>query len=430
MGQKPVVKQDRGKKFNILVVLLYWYPYSGPHTPIYAGLFRDLKKRGHKITIVTSFPHFRSGSEDTWDEFRGKLYEKAQWEGIDLVRTLVFAPTFKKKRLALVFRALNFISFSLSSLMVGILLPQKYDIVLTLSSPPLANGLVGWLISRTKGAKSVHNIVDLYPDMAQKVGIWDNKAIMYALKKIELLVYRLSDKIVVLSDNMKKKLVKKGVSKDKVDVIPDFIDIEGIFPKPKENEFSRKYNLLNHTVVLYAGNIGIPHGVEVLIETAELMRSDEDVLFCIVGRGENKDKIVEMAKRKNLSNVVFVPRQPDEMVPYIWSSADISVVTYKRGLSEYSVPSKLLYIMASHRPVIVTADVGSDTRFIVNDAKCGINIDPENPHALKEAISHLKEHPERMKELGKNGHDYVKQNFERHVVSDKFEALFHTAIIK
>ena len=90
------------KRLNILVILLYWYPYSGPHTPIYAGLFKELRKRGHKITIITSFPHFRLGNMETWPEFRGKLFQCTSWEGMKLLRTYVSAPVFKSKRTALI----------------------------------------------------------------------------------------------------------------------------------------------------------------------------------------------------------------------------------------------------------------------------------------------------------------------------------------
>lgn len=415
---------SRRKQLNILALLLYWYPYSGPMTPIYAGIFRDLKAKGHKVTIISSFPHFRSGSNETWDGFRGKLYEKTSWEDMDLIRTWVFAPVFKDNRFALLFRAINFISFTLTSLVAGLCLRTKFDVVLTLSSPPLVNALVGWVVSRRIGAKSIHNIVDIYPDMIQKVGLWNNKPVMYLLRGVERLVYKVSDKLIVLSEDMKDNLIGKGVDEQKIDVIPGFIDIEGVFPQPRDNIFSKKYDLLNHTIILYAGNIGIPHGVEVLIDTAELMQEDKDVLFCIVGRGENRDKIISMTKQQGLQNVRFIPRQPEEMVPYIWSSAGISIVTYKRGLSEYSVPSKLLYIMASQRPVIVTSDNGTYVSRLVNEAECGVIVEPEDAYSLRDAIVYLKDNPEVMKEFGINGHEYAKKHFDRQVVSSQFEDLF------
>jgi len=417
-------ESERAKTLHILVVLLYWYPYCGPHTPIYAGLFRTLRERGHKITIITSFPHFRSGSPETWPEFRGKLFQHTNWEGMELIRTYVFAPVFKSKKIALICRALNFLSFNLSSTFVGILWGGKPDIILTLSSPPLTNGLVGRFLGKVKRAPCVYNMLDIYPDMAEKMGIWKNPMVMNILKRIERLVYKLSDGIVVLSESMRKNLLQKGIENKKIEVIPDFIDTKNIYPKKKDNDFARKYNLNNHFVAMYAGNVGIPHGVEVVIEAADLLRNRRNILFCIVGRGEYKDKLVNLVQEKGLQNVVFPPRQPEEVVPDIWASADVSLVTYRKGLAECSVPSKLLYIMASGRPVIVAADEDSEACYIVKDSGCGINVAPEEPKAISEAIIYLFDHPEIRKEMGQRGFEYIKAHFQKKSVADKFEQFF------
>lgn len=412
------------KNLSILVVLLYWYPYSGPHTPIFAGIFRELKRRGHHITIISSFPHFRSGSKETWDQFQGKFYEVTSWEDIELIRTYVLAPTFSNQRYGLISRALNFMSFSFSSLLAGLLLRRRPDIVLTLSSPPLINGLVGWILSKCKGAQSVHNILDIYPDMAEKVGIWKDYPVMSVLKWVEKLVYRLNPKLVVLSENMADNLRKKAVEPGKIAVIPDFVETEGFLNVPRDNAFSRRYGLNDHFVLMYAGNVGVPHGVEILVDVAEMLKEEADFRVCIVGRGEYMDRIVAMVKDRGLLNVVFPPRQPEHMVPLIWTSADASVVTYKPGLAEFSVPSKLLYIMASGRPGIVSADLDSDASRIVSHARCGISVPPSDATALVDAVLYLKTNRAVCREMGRRGQEYVRQHFEKMAVTDRFEELF------
>jgi colanic acid biosynthesis glycosyl transferase WcaI len=175
---------------------------------------------------------------------------------------------------------------------------------------------------------------------------------------------------------------------------------------------------------MYAGNIGLPHGVEILIEVAEKLRDEEDLRLCIVGRGEYLDRIVASVKYRGLLNVVFPPRQPEKMVPLIWASADASVVTYKPGLAEYSMPSKLLFIMASGRPAIVSADADSDVCTTVAKARCGLNVPPGDAMALSDAVRYLKTNPELRKEMGQRGQEYVKQHFEKMSVVGKFENLF------
>jgi colanic acid biosynthesis glycosyl transferase WcaI len=409
---------------NITILLLHWYPYSGPHTPIYAGLFRELIKRGHKITIISSFPHFRSGSTETWGMFRGKLFDITQWEDATLIRTYVFAPLFKNNKYALVYRSFNYLSFALSSLYAGLMYKGNYDIIITLSSPPLINGIIGSIISVIKHAKSVHNIVDIYPDIAEKSGILKSPSVLFILRLMEKLVYRLNSCLVVLSQKMQQNLEQKGVEANKIAVITDFVETGPFDEVKRNNEFSRRYGLCNHFVLMYAGNIGVPHGVEILLDVADLLKDEENVRICIVGRGEYKDRIVASVAKRGLSNVLFPPRQPDRMVPLIWASADVSVVTYKPGLAEYSVPSKLLFIMASGRASIVSADPDSDACAIVSNARSGINVLPGDAAAIRDAVLYLKRNPRVREEMGRRGQEYVKRHFDKMAVVEKFEKLF------
>jgi colanic acid biosynthesis glycosyl transferase WcaI len=247
---------------------------------------------------------------------------------------------------------------------------------------------------------------------------------MWAMRGLEQALYRVSHSLVVLSEGMKEKLLVRGVKEVKVSVIPDFIDTGIMYPREKKNQFSREYGLEDRFVIMYAGNVGIPHGVEVLVETAELLRDRKDMLFCIVGRGEHKERLAKLALDRGLENMTFPPRQPETMVPYIWASADVSTVTYRSGLADFSVPSKLLYIMASGRPAVVSCDEGSDTCRLVRDSGCGICVPPEDPGAMRRAILRLSEDHQLRKEMGERGFKYVKTHFVRDVVADRFEELF------
>ncbi|PQP33810.1 hypothetical protein C6A37_11020, partial [Desulfobacteraceae bacterium SEEP-SAG9] len=123
----------------ILVIMLYWYPYDGALMSIYGYIFKRLISKGHKVTIITSFPHYRKGRPETWKEIRRKLFEKTEWKGATIIRSYVFAPVFRGNKFSLFFRALNYISFNISSTLAGIFLAGKQDIIFSPSSPPLTN---------------------------------------------------------------------------------------------------------------------------------------------------------------------------------------------------------------------------------------------------------------------------------------------------
>lgn len=415
---------------RIMVIMLYWYPYQGPLMPIYGSLFKELMARGHRITMITSFPHYRTGRLETWSEFRGKLYQITDWQGIRLIRSYVCAPVFKSNKISLLSRALNFISFNISSFLSAVFLAERPDVILAPSSPPLTNGLVAGAVGRIKGCPTVYNLQDLYPDMAEHAGLLKNPLSISSMKIIERLVYQVCDRLVVVSEAMRQKVLSKKIQKDKIIVIPNFMDSTKIRPRAKRNAFAQRYGLHEKLVVMYAGNVGIPHGVEHILEAAHLLRDRRDIIFCIVGRGEYKDRIVELSQQKGLGNVVFPPPQPEDVVPDIWASADVCLVTYRKGLADFSVPSKLLAIMSSERPAIVMADGSSEAAMMVRQAECGLHVPPGDPYALAETIQFLIDRPEFCSEMGQKGREWVTCHHGKEFVVSEYEKLFSNIAIQ
>ena len=100
---------ERAKRpLNILWLMLYWYPYEGPLQPVYGAIIEDLMRQGHRVTVISSFPHFRLGRKERWSEYRGKLFERTRWRGATLIRSYVYAPVFKNEKLGLLIRGLNY----------------------------------------------------------------------------------------------------------------------------------------------------------------------------------------------------------------------------------------------------------------------------------------------------------------------------------
>ncbi len=411
---------------KVLVIMLYWYPYEGPLMPIYGTVFRELMRKGAEITIVTSFPHYRKGSPETWHGYPNRLFEVSRWEGAKIIRSYVFAPVFDNEKLALVYRVLNFISFNISSLFVSIFLTGKADLIFAPSSPPLSNGLISYLVSLVKQCPMVYNAQDLYPDIAVETNLIKNSWLIGLLKMIERTVYRVSTRILTISDGMRDLISKKGVPLEKIDVIENFIDPEFITPGSRDNDFSRAYGLTDAFVVMYAGSIGIPHGVEVLVSAAEILRNESGFIFCMVAKGEKKGAVELLAREKGLRNIIFIPPQPEETASLVWASASVGVVTYRKGLAHYSLPSKLLAVMCASRPVIVSVDGDSQTAAMVRDSRCGLCVEPESPEQLAEAIQVLKGDPKRMDLMAKNGREYVLKNLNRDNITERYESFFRS----
>jgi len=258
------------------------------------------------------------------------------------------------------------------------------------------------------------------------MGVIKKRWLVSLLKRLERLVYRLSTRVVTISENMRKIITYKGVPSEKISVIENFLDVDFIAPAPKDNDFSRCYGLVDDFVVMYAGNVGIPHGVDVLIHTAEILKNEPRLIFCFVARGENKEMVEAMARDKGLRNTIFIPPQREEVVPLIWASASVGMVTYRKGLADLSLPSKLLAVMGAARPVIASVDEDSDTARIITQSGCGLVVPAESPESIAEAVIHLKTHPRVASQMGRNGRQYVERNLQRRAISDRYDALFRS----
>lgn len=352
------------------------------------------------------------------------MYERTQWEGIELIRSYVYAPVFNPQKSGLVYRALNFISFNISSLLAGIFLAGKADIVFAPSSPPLSNGIISWIVSKLKRCPMAYNVQDLYPDMAVKMGLIQSKYLLSLLTGMEKLVYKLSSQVLTISDSMAETIKNKGVPSERIEVIENFIDTQAIKPTSKSNEFSQRYNIDQHFVVMYAGNIGIPHGVEVLMSAAEILMAESGILFCFVARGEHKENMSSLAAKKQLQNVIFIEPQPENMVPLIWASASVGTITYRKGLAEFSLPSKLLACMCAARPVIASLDLDSAAAKLIKKAECGVCVPPDSPKLFAERLLTLRDDPEKTEQMGQNGRRYVEKYLNRDVIVDRYDGFF------
>jgi colanic acid biosynthesis glycosyl transferase WcaI len=413
---------------KITAVLMYWYPYEGPLMPIYGAVFEDLMKWGHEVTIVSSFPHYRLGKKETWEEHRGRLFQVTNWKGAKLVRSYVYAPVFYREELGLIYRILNFISFNISSMLASILLTGHADVIFAPSSPPLSNGVIAWIVSLFKRCPMVYSVQDMYPDIADKTGLVKSPSILAATQLIEKLVYTISDGVILLSEGMRKKVLRKGIPEEKTDVIPNFFDTDLVKATSRDNAFSRKWGLSARFVAVYAGNMGIPHGAEVIILAAELLEYKEQIVFCFVGGGEYRPRLLELAELRGLKNVLFIESLPYAQMNDVLSSASMSFITYRKGLAEDSLPSKLVASMCCECPVVAAIDEGSEAAHIIQSAQCGIVVPPEDASALSRAVMVLYGDEAMRSGMGKRGREYALTHFKREVMSSKYERTFQSLV--
>jgi colanic acid biosynthesis glycosyl transferase WcaI len=408
---------------RILLLSTYFRPDVASTGVIMSTLADEFVAKGHEVTVVTSVPHY--DVERSWPEFSGKVIYQERSGSMRIYRISTRKAANKSSILQ---RLLNYASFSALSLWQGALLP-KHDVILV-PSPPLSNGVIAEFISLLRGTPFVYNVQDIWPDVAIRAGVLKNRTMIGLLKMMERFVYKRAAGIAVISDGFKRNLQGKGVPDKKISVIPNFIDIDFVTPRPKDNAFSRKFELGSTFVVLFAGNMGFSQGLETVIDAAKLLKDVPEIQFLMVGNGAGRIKAETYLKELALGNVRFLPFQPHEDLPNMYGTADVCLIPLRRGFTNDSVPCKLFTIMAAGKPAVAAVDPGSDTWRLLQQAQCGVSVEPESPQAIADAILHYYRTPLLASEAGRNARRFVEAEFDPAVLADNYLEAFARAMGK
>ena len=400
---------------RVLLLSMNFYPEPTGTGPVIANLARELKEIGHEVTIVAGFTYYPKRIVP--ESYRGKFMVEEEFEGMRCIRTWIYCGPETRA----IDKILHHTSFSISSFF-GALKTGKQDVIIAVS-PPLFEGITGWIISKIKRAPMIFRIEDMLPDAAIIYNLITNKTQIRILKWIEKFIYKKSKKIIAICNGFVKNLREKQVPEEKIVLIPHWADVEHIFPMEKYNGFREAYGIEKQFLAVYSGNIGLSQGLEVILEAAKRLAHEKNIQFLIIGDGVQKKSLIEKAEREKITNVKFLPVQPKEMLPKLLSAADVSLVTQKPNVLNINVPSKIFNIMASGRPMIVGVNPMSDAAEIVRNAKCGILVKAGDPDELAEAILQLYRNPELCERLGNNGRKYVQKHYSRKASIESYRQL-------
>jgi len=406
---------------RILLLTMYFAPDPAANANIVTALAEELVALGHEVHVVASFPHYEHN--EILPEYQGKLIEHTQEGPFDIRRVYVHTGYDKKSVFG---RLLQYASFGILSTYAAWRAPT-YDIILT-PSPPLTIGMTAYLASRLHRTPYIYNVQDIWPEVAIRLGLMTNQKAVRFFEWMERFVYRKAAAVSVISQGFFNNLRGKGVPCEKLAIIPNFVDVDFITPQPKVNHFSKAHGLDEKFVLLYAGNVGYSQSLDTVLDAAATLRDHPDIVFLIVGNGTAKEGLEQRAADLQLDNVRFFPFQPKEDLPAMMATADVSLVPLKSSISANSVPSKVLTIMASGRPVLASIDADSDVTLLLNEAKCGLAVTPDDPTALSEAILQLYAEPDRRGEMGRNGREYVETHFTPKAIAAQYNELLYRCV--
>jgi len=390
---------------NIAIVSLVFPPETGSARRV-GELAQSLAGQGHQVSVVTGFPSYPKGI--VYQGFRKTLIQKSRWsETADLFRVYLYT---SPRRRQFAHRLLHYLTFTLTSILGGLRAPRP-DVVYVVS-PPYFLGFSGWLIARARGARLAFDVQDFWPEAPIALGYVKNQALVKILLWLERFIYDRCDVIFALSDLMKAKIVERGVLPQKIERVYNWVDLSELVSVPGD-ERRAQHNLQNKFVVLFAGNMGLAQGLDVVLDAAHLLQDRSDIAFVLLGDGIERPRLVERAQSLDLRNLLFIDAVPEKDVPPYLGMADVLLATLGRAKHrEAALPSKIQVYMASAKPLLVAAE-GAAAQ-VVQQAGCGLVVAPDAPQDLAAAVLQLQTmSPQARRDLGEAGRLYAEQNFAR-----------------
>ena len=372
----------------------YW-PDLSATGQLLTELAEDLVRvRAWDVTVVTGYP-LRSDARLSGSEWR---------HGVHIVRGA--GSTLDPSRFT--GRAANYLTYFASAVLKGQGV-RRPDVVVALTDPPIV-GLAALAAAARARAPFVFLCEDIFPEVAVLLEDFRSGIVNDALTQVNRFLVRKAARIVALGDTMKRRLVEgKGADPSKVTVIHNWTDCSAMTPGPRDNAFARQHGLVDRFVVLHAGNIGLSQNLEIILHAAEQLRDRPDIVFVLVGEGSKKRDLQDVAARRDLGNVLFLPFQPREMMDQSYATADVSLISLKHGLAGVIVPSKLYSVLASGRPCIAAVELDCEVAQIVEEAGCGFVVGPGDASALRARVVEIASDPSRARQMGERAREAALQ---------------------
>lgn len=402
---------------KLLLLTAYFPPEIGSASHLFYELAESLAKKKYRVTVITGFPRYNVDKKRMKD-YKGKFIIRELAAGIRVVRLRI--PFFSGS--IPVFKGLNQFITAVFLFFAGLFF-ASCDLIL-LYSPPLPLGLSGYFLGKIKKSSLLVNVQDLFPQSAIDLGVLKNKYLIKFFETIEGFIYEKADFIIVHSPGNEQHVINKGAGAHKVTVIPNWVDTDLIKPSNRFNRFRKEHSLDNKFIVSFVGVMGYSQDMEVIIESALQLRDCEKILFLLVGGGIKKEGLEKKVKNNNLRNVKFLPFQSREKYPSVLSASDVCLVTLKEEVKTPVVPSKIASIMSSARPLIAGMNFNGDAIRLIEEAECGICVEPGNSQMLTDGIMKLYNNCALRDELSKKGRMYAQQYFSRDVCIAKYEKVF------
>lgn len=397
-----------------ILFLTHYFPPEG-NAP--ASRTYDNSKRwvaaGHEVTVLTCAPNVPDGK--VYDGYKNKLWQEEWIDGIRVIRVWTVLAANKGATL----RILNYLSYLVTASFFGLFVPRPDVLVST--SPQFFCGLAGMLLAKVRRLPRILEIRDIWPESIQAVGAMKKSLATRMLEYVELFMYQSADQIVTVGPGYKEKLIDRGVSELKIDVITNGADLEFYSPGVADADLRAKYGCSTKFTAAYVGTIGMASGLDVALEASRKLKvkGDNSIRFLLVGDGAEREALEARVQREDLTHVVFTGRINKNEVPTLLRSVDVCFIHLRKSeLFKTVLPSKLFEAFAIGRAVVLGVD--GSAREVLEAAAAGIFIEPGNVDELLAAVETLKSDAELRQRFEANGLKHVREFYNRDKLANDY----------
>jgi glycosyltransferase involved in cell wall biosynthesis len=325
---------------KVLILNQAFYPDVVSTAQHAADLAVAASDAGHQVTVM-------AGARG-YDNPLQRYPRRETWKGVRILRvgSTGFGKTTRWRRAA------DFATF-MTSCSARLLLSQRFDLVIAMTTPPLISALAALFVP-IKARRFVFWCMDLNPDEAIAAG-WLRPHSLSAKGINVLLDYglRKADAIVALDRHMQRRLLAKGVPAEKMSVIPPWSHDDYVrFDPAGRDEFRRRHGLEGKFVVMYSGNHSPCHPLDTLVEAAHRLENHPNIKFCFIGGGSEFRKLESYARLRRPPNILLLPYQPLETLAASLSAADLHVVVMGEPFAGIVHPCKIYNVLAVGSPFL------------------------------------------------------------------------------
>lgn len=399
-------------------LLSQWYEPEPVTLP--AVLARELVRRGHSVRVLTGFPNYPAGR--LYSGFRMSWRHDETVADVPVRRVALF-PSHGSSAIG---RVLNYGSFAILASALGARWFSDVEAIWVYNSPPTV-GLPTWLVKARYRPRIVMHVMDLWPESLEASGLGESvfkwPMVKGGMERWLSMTYKVADAIACTSRNQVDLLAQRGVPRNKLSYVPIWVDETVFHPVPRDEALAAELGVAGKTVLLYAGAIGEPQGLDVLIEACSILMEKPRFHCIIAGSGIAEERLRAVAGRRKLTNVTFIGRWPIRDMTRLMSVGDVHLVSLRSDpLAQVAMPSKLPATMACGKPIIVAA-LG-DAADVVRRAEAGWTCLPGDAGELAAAIrASLAAGETALVAMGRRGRQAYETEFAMNAVVGRLERL-------